>query len=223
MGPVIGDILPLALGIAISPLPIMATTIMLLSPKARGTSVGFLIGWVAGIALMTTLFVLLAQLLPSVRPHTPALLTGAVELLLGLLLIVLAVRTWRNRPRAGESAPVPRWINAIDALTFWRGLAVGFVYSAFRPKNLLISLAAGVVIGSAGLDLAPSAIVLAIFIVFAASTIAAPVAAYFSGAPKVTTGLEGLREWLLRNVSTVTATTLLFLGVVIVGMGIAQF
>jgi len=143
--------------------------------------------------------------------------------LLGLLLIVLAVRSWNVRPRAGETPPVPRWINAIDALTLWRGLAVGFVYSAFRPKNLLISLAAGVVIGSAGLDLAPSAIVLAIFIVFAASTIAAPVVAFFSGAPKVTSGLEGLREWLLRNVSTVTATTLLFLGVVIVGMGIAQF
>ena len=223
MGPVIGDILPLALGIAISPLPIMATTIMLLSPKARGTSVGFLIGWVAGITLMTTLFVVLAQLLPSTRPHTPALITGIVEILLGLVLVGLAVRTWLARPRAGEKPPVPRWINAIDSLTLWRGLAVGFVYSAFRPKNLLISLAAGVVIGSAGLRLAPSAIVLVIFIVFAASTIAAPVVAYFSGAPRVTTGLEGLREWLLRNVATVTSTALLFLGVVIVGMGIAQF
>ena len=223
MGPVIGDILPLALGIAISPLPIMATTIMLLSPKARGTSVGFLIGWVAGITLMTTLFVVLAQLLPSTRPHTPALITGIVEILLGLLLVGLAVRTWRARPRAGEKPPVPRWINAIDSLTLWRGLAVGFVYSACRPKNLLISLAAGVVIGSAGLRLAPSAIVLVIFIVFAASTIAAPVVAYFSGAPRVTTGLEGLREWLLRNVATVTSTALLFLGVVIVGMGISQF
>ena len=223
MGPVIGDILPLALGIAISPLPIMATTIMLLSPKARGTSVGFLIGWVAGITLMTTVFVLLAALLPSVRPHAPAVLTGVVEILLGLLLVVLAVRTWHSRPRAGESPPVPRWITAIDSLTLWRGLAVGFVYSAFRPKNLLISLAAGVVIGSAGLAAAPATVVLAIFVVFAASTIAAPVVAFFSGAPKVASGLEGLREWLLRNVSTVTSTALLFLGVVIVGMGIAQF
>ncbi|GAB3606497.1 hypothetical protein GCM10027413_19060 [Conyzicola nivalis] len=223
MGPVIGDVLPLALGIAISPLPIMATTIMLLSPKARGTSVGFLIGWVAGITVMTTLFVLLAALLPSVRPHTPNVLIGAIEMLLGLLLIVLAVRTWRARPRAGESPPVPRWITAIDSLTLWRGLAVGFVYSAFRPKNLLISLAAGVVIGSARLALAPATVVMAIFVALAASTIAAPVVAFFSGAPRVTTGLEGLREWLLRNISTVTATALLFLGVVIVGMGIAEF
>jgi len=48
MGSVIGDILPLALGIAISPIPIIAAILMLLSPKAKGTSVGFLIGCYAG-------------------------------------------------------------------------------------------------------------------------------------------------------------------------------
>ena len=48
---VIGAILPLALGIAISPIPIIAAILMLLSPKARGTSVGFLLGWVLGIVV----------------------------------------------------------------------------------------------------------------------------------------------------------------------------
>jgi hypothetical protein len=47
----IGDILPLALGIMISPIPIIAAILMLLSPKAKGTSVGFLVGWVAGIVV----------------------------------------------------------------------------------------------------------------------------------------------------------------------------
>jgi hypothetical protein len=34
MGSVIGEILPLALGIAISPIPIIAAILMLLSPRA---------------------------------------------------------------------------------------------------------------------------------------------------------------------------------------------
>jgi len=42
---VIGDILPLALGVAISPIPIIAAILMLFSPRATGTSVGFLVGW----------------------------------------------------------------------------------------------------------------------------------------------------------------------------------
>ena len=35
MGTAIGEILPLAVGIAISPIPIIAAILMLLSPKAR--------------------------------------------------------------------------------------------------------------------------------------------------------------------------------------------
>ena len=47
---VIGDILPLALCVAISPIPIIAAILMLFSPRAAGTSSGFLIGWRAGRA-----------------------------------------------------------------------------------------------------------------------------------------------------------------------------
>ena len=40
MGSVIGEILPLAVGIAISPIPIIAAILMLLSPKAKATAWG---------------------------------------------------------------------------------------------------------------------------------------------------------------------------------------
>ena len=223
MGPVIGELLPLSLGIAISPMPIMATTVMLLSPKARGTSVGFLVGWVAGIAVMVALFAFLSSLLPALGPHSPWGVVGVVEILLGLVLLGLAVRTWQSRPRSSDRVAVPRWVRAIDSLTLWRALAIGFVYSAFRPKNLLLSFAAGVVIGSASLPLVPSVVSGSVFLVIAASTIATPVVAFFSGAPRVTSSLEELREWLMRNVSTITATALVFLGVLLIGMGVAQF
>ncbi|GAA4234139.1 hypothetical protein GCM10022254_38320 [Actinomadura meridiana] len=50
MGEVIGDVLPLAVGVAISPIPIIAVILMLLTPWARATGLGFLGGWTAGIA-----------------------------------------------------------------------------------------------------------------------------------------------------------------------------
>ena len=65
MNVVIGEILPLALGVAISPIPVMAAILMLLSPNAKGTSVGFLVGWVAGIVVAVTAFTLLASVLPE--------------------------------------------------------------------------------------------------------------------------------------------------------------
>ncbi|UUT36730.1 GAP family protein [Microbacterium elymi] len=85
MGAVIGEILPLALGIAISPIPIIAAILMLLSPKARVTSVGFLLGWVAGIVVAVVVFTLLSSILPADDPSVSKPILGVVRLVLGAL------------------------------------------------------------------------------------------------------------------------------------------
>ena len=55
MRTVIGDFLPVALGVAISPVPIIAVILMLLAPNATASSVAFLLGWVVGITLVVGL------------------------------------------------------------------------------------------------------------------------------------------------------------------------
>jgi hypothetical protein len=72
MGQVIGDLLPLAIGVTISPIPIIAVILMLLAPEAGGASTGFLAGWVMGIAGATVGFLLLAGMLDlgHMRPPT---------------------------------------------------------------------------------------------------------------------------------------------------------
>lgn len=58
-----GEILPLALGIAISPVPIIAGILMLLAPRARATSSGFSLGWFFRVVVAVALFVVLAAAL----------------------------------------------------------------------------------------------------------------------------------------------------------------
>jgi hypothetical protein len=53
VGNAIGNVLPLALGVAISPIPIIAVILMLLSPKAHTNGPAFLVGWVAGLAAVS--------------------------------------------------------------------------------------------------------------------------------------------------------------------------
>lgn len=67
MGEVIGELLPLALGIAISPVPIIAVILMLLAPRAALTSAGFMIGWVTGIVVATVVVLLIAGMRTSAR------------------------------------------------------------------------------------------------------------------------------------------------------------
>ncbi|MDR6905979.1 threonine/homoserine/homoserine lactone efflux protein [Agromyces sp. 3263] len=223
MGPIIGDILPLALGIAISPIPIIAAILMLLSPKAKGTSVGFLIGWVLGIVVAVVLFTLLASVIPENDPDASKPVSGVIKIVLGIALLFLALRQWRSRPKPGEEPELPKWMAAIDQMTAGRGLVLGFLLSAVNPKNLLMAVAAGVIIGTAGLAVGEAAVVILVFVLIAASTVAIPVIAYLVASKRMAGPLEALRGWLVHNNATVMAVLLLVIGVVVIGKGIGSF
>ncbi|WP_430647117.1 GAP family protein [Agromyces sp. GXS1127] len=223
MGAAIGDILPLAVGIAISPIPIIAAILMLLSPRARVTSVGFLGGWVLGIAVAATVFTLLSAVLPQGDSDDPKPVTAVMQLILGAGLLFLALRQWRSRPAPGEEPPLPKWMAGIDAMTAGRAFGLGFLLAAVNPKNLLLGAGAGLAIGSAGLGVGPAAVVLLVFTVIAAASVALPVIAYLVASDRMSAPLERLRGWLVHNNATVMAVLLLVIGAVLIGKGIANF
>lgn len=223
MNSVIGEILPLALGIAISPIPIIAAILMLLSPKARGTSVGFLIGWVLGVVVAVVVFTLVSALLPAAGDEGSQPVAGVVKLVLGAALLLMAARQWRSRPTGDAEPPLPKWMEAIDSMTTARGLLLGFALSGLNPKNLLLGAAAGVSIGSAGLSVGAAMVAIIIFTVIAASTVAVPVIAYLAASSRMARPLEALRAWLVHNNATVMAVLLLVIGVVLIGKGIGSF
>ena len=51
MGAAVGEILGNAIGVAISPVPIIAVILMLFTSRAVANSLGFLLGWVVGLTV----------------------------------------------------------------------------------------------------------------------------------------------------------------------------
>lgn len=223
MAAVIGDLLPLALGIAISPVPIIAAILMLLSPKARVTGVGFLLGWIAGIVVVVTVFALLAGIIPEADSNGSQPIVGAFQLILGAILLLLAVRQWRSRPKPGEAPALPAWMHAIDSFTVVKALGVAFLLSGVNPKNLLLGAAAGVIVGDAALDAGATVIVIAVYTVIAAITVAVPVIGYLIASARLAEPLAALRDWLQKENAVIMAVLLLVLGVTLIGKGIASF
>lgn len=223
MGAVIGDILPLALGIAISPIPIIAAILMLLSPKARVTSVGFLLGWIIGIVVAVVVFTLVSSVLPEEDPSASKPIEGVIKLALGALLLLLAIKQWRGRPQGGQTPVLPKWMQAIDKITFPVALGLGFLLSAVNPKNLIMAAGGGVAIGSASLDTGSIVIVVVIFTLLAACTVAIPVIAYLFAADRLRAPLDALRGWLEKENAVIMAVLLLVIGVVMIGKGIGSF
>ncbi|MDR7183973.1 threonine/homoserine/homoserine lactone efflux protein [Microbacterium trichothecenolyticum] len=223
MGAVVGEILPLALGVAISPIPIIAAILMLLSPRARVTSVGFLLGWVLGIVVAVSVFTLLSSILPEQDEDASKPIQGVIQLVLGAGLLLLALRQWRGRPKAGEEPQMPKWMQAIDKVTFPVACGLGFLLSAINPKNLLLAAAAGVDIGSAGLDVGSIVLVIVVFTLIAASTVLVPVVGYLIAAEKLRGPLDALRVWLSKENAVIMAVLLLVIGVSLIGKGVGSF
>ena len=59
----------------------------------------------------------------------PSTVSSVLKLVAGVLLLAIAVRQWRGRPKPGEGAQVPKWMSALDSFTFGKALGLGFVLS----------------------------------------------------------------------------------------------
>ena len=222
MGTVIGDLLPLAVGVAVSPVPIIAVILMLLAPRATAASVGFAVGWVIGIVVVTTITLAVASGadIDSASESGPSTGAAWVEIVLGVLLLAIAVKQWRGRPRPGEEAKLPKWMAAIDHFNAGKALGLGFLLSAINPKNLLMCVGAGIAVAGGGLDGGEQVVTIAVFTLLAASTVLVPVIGYLVAKERMRHPLDELKVWLQANNATVMAVLVLVIGVTLVGKGI---
>ena len=215
MGDAIGDTLGYAVGIAVSPIPIAAVILMLFSGRARINSVSFMVAWVAGIALVTTVVVLIPGL--EADNSEPSNTTGWTKLVLGVLLLAVGVRQWRTRPGPGDEVAVPGWMAKIDELKPGAAFGLGFLLSALNPKNLLLAVAAGISIGALPLSTGETVGAVAVFTVIAAISVLVPVIAYLIAGPRLDPTLDTAKGWLIGNNAAVMAVLFLVFGVSLFG------
>lgn len=219
----IGENLPLAIGIAISPIPIIASILMLLSPRARRTSLAFGFGWLVGVVLSVVAFTLLAGVLPERHADGSRPGFAVLQVVLGVALLVLCARRWRSRPQPDEDAKLPAWMAAIDAIGTPKALTLGFLLAAINVKNLMLSLSAGATFGHADLGTRATAGTIAIFVVIAVSTVAIPVIAFQLAPQRIGARLGPVRSWLVAHNAAIMSVLLLVLGAHVLGKGIAGF
>jgi len=218
VGTAIGAILASAVGVAISPVPIIAVILMLFSGAATRNSVSFLAGWVIGL-LGAGLIVLGIGFAES--DDGPTTVSGVIKILIGVVFVALGVKQWGSRPGPGEHAQMPGWMESIDDFTMGKSFGIGLLLAAVNPKNLGLTIAAASTISAAGLSSGEEIIVLVVFVVLASLTVALPVIANLIAGEKAAPALETMKEWLIANNATVMAVLFVVLGAKVLGDGIA--
>lgn len=220
MGEVLGELLPLATGVAVSPIPIIGVILMLLAPQARAASVAFAVGWLTGITAITVVVVVVADGADAGAAGTPSTVASWVKIVLGALLLVLAFGQFRHRPAAGEAAALPKWMAAIDSIHTPQAAGLGFALAAINPKNALLCVTAGVTTGQAELPTSDVVVVVAIFVLLAGVTVVVPVLAYLVAQDRMHRPLDELKGWLQQHNAVVMGVLLLVLGMSTVGKGL---
>jgi threonine/homoserine/homoserine lactone efflux protein len=220
VGQAIGDLLPFAIGVALSPIPIIAIILMLMSTRAGANGASFLVGWVVGVTGASAVLFAVSSGIGSGNNGAPSTSSSVFKLAAGVGLLLLARRSIRKRPKQGEAAELPKWLANIDALTPAKAAALGVALSALNPKNLLMVAGAMVALSQYHLSDGDIVVVIAVFVLVAVSTVAAPVAIFAVAGTKAKPRLDRSKVWLSQNNATVMAVLLLVIGVVLIGKGI---
>jgi threonine/homoserine/homoserine lactone efflux protein len=215
----IGGLLPSAVGVALSPIPIIAVVVMLGTPRARTNGPAFALGWVAGLVVVSVVVVVLAG---GADDPDSATSTGVdwAQVGIGVLFLALAGRQWRRRPRDGTQAEMPSWMSSVDHFGAAKALGLGVVLSAVNPKNLALTAAAAASIAQAGVDAGDEVVAIAVFVGLASVTVVGSVVAYLVAPSRVSGALSSLKDVMATHNAVIMVVIFLVLGAKVLGEGL---
>lgn len=223
LGDAIGQVLSLGVAVGLSPIPIVGVVQMLATPRARVNGPAFLVGWMAGLAVLGTIVLLVSSGADASDQGQPADWVNVLKLVLGVVLLLVAVKQWRGRPRAGEEAPLPKWMDTIDTVRPGKAAALGVLLSAVNPKNLVLTVGAAAAIAQTGVSAGRQAAALAVFVVIGTFGTGTAVALYFALGERSKHILDELKDWMAGHNAAIMAVICLVIGAKLVGDAISGF
>ena len=220
LGDAIGDLLPSALAVALTPVPIVAIVLVLGAPNARSAGPAFVFGWIGGLVFIAAVVVLLVGGEDDPDSDDPGL--DWLKIAIGVLFLLMAARQWTKRPAHDEEPATPGWMTSIARATPRKALLLGATFSGANPKNLALTVAASASIVEAGLDQADTAIAIVVFIALASVTVAGPLLFYLLDADRAARPLTAVKQFMSDNDVVIKMVVLLLLGAVILGDGLGD-
>jgi threonine/homoserine/homoserine lactone efflux protein len=221
LGQAIGDLLPSALAVALSPIPIVAVVLVLGAPRARTSGPTFAAGWILGLVVVSV--AVLALVGPGSDPDSDDPGVSWLKVAIGVLFLVMAAKQWAKRPRDGVEPQEPAWMATVDRATPARAALLGLALSGANPKNLALTLAAAASIAESGLDPADEAIATAAFVVVGSLTVAGAVLFQLVAGDRAARPLAAVKRFMSDNNATIMMIVLLLLGAKLLGDGIGGF
>src|SRR5262245_26076729 len=211
MGHGISEVLPYAIGVAISPIPIIAVILMLFSKRAKVNGPVFLLGWVIGLSVVVAVVYAIAHAANASTDSTASDTVSWIKVGLGLVLIGAARRRYAKRPQPGEDPEMPKWMATVDDMKPGAAFVLAIVCAAVNPKNLILAAGAAAGVAQVNGSVGDAVVALLVFVVIASLSVGGAVAYYFIGGEKARRVLDERKAWLTLHNSAVMAVVFLIL------------
>ncbi len=205
-----------AVGILVSPFPIVGLILILLSKKAKSNSIFYMLGWIFG---NTAVFIISMLLIGGAvgSQEDPSLVKQIILFILGGLMILLAIKQFMQRPKGNEEPKTPKWFAKMSNIKPLGAAGFGVILSAANPKNLLLGITAGVSVGALTLSADQSVLITVIYVLLASSSIWIPTLVFLLAGDHIKHVLDEMREWLVRHNAAIMSVLFLFIGLDIIG------
>ncbi len=216
------NILPLALGAAISPTALMGIIILLsISNRPKLQGFGYYIGAIILIIIVVILGILLGAGITSVTPK-PNPILDSIDILLGIILFLAGIK----RIFQAQKSPT-RLFHGDDKsksnlVFFIKGVSYGFGLFLINFSTSIIVLEAGKEIGASSVDLIGKLTVVIILTIITLLVCEVPLLMYFAYPEKANNILSKVNKWMQTNGHILMGVVILVIGVYLIWIGLIR-
>jgi len=211
----------LGLAIAVcSPVSVVTVIVLLTMPSGRRRGIAFVLGWLVAIGVIAAVVVGFAHGQDfSSHKTTPSRAASWAEIVVGLIVVLAALRVLRRGKRGATSieAPeseTPKWLNRLDRTNWLLAVVVGAFMLTYS-----LTIAAAAEILKANVSAGDDAIAFGVFAVASILSIVAPLVVALLAPDRADQRLAAWRRWLLGNARLIGLVALVVIGVALVVRG----
>ncbi|MGH2905404.1 MAG: GAP family protein [Solirubrobacterales bacterium] len=213
MNDAIRNMLPFAIGVAVSPIPIVAVVLMLTSRRGKANGLAFVAGAALGLALIGGAVLIAGSNGFFVIAGTNDDDAKRLDLIFGVLLLLGAARSFRKwLKQRNEPRQTPKWMDRLDHVTPIKAGAIALGLAFVNFKNLVLTMAGMTEIMKGTLSETERWTALAIFILIGIAGPAVPVAIAYVAGERAPAKLDALKLWLIAHNNALLAVILLAIG-----------
>jgi fumarate reductase subunit C len=216
----LSQIIPLALGAAVSPTALMGIILLLsISKRPKLQGFGYYFGSIILILIVVILGILLSAGVTSLSP-TPNPTLAGIDVLLGIILLLFGIKRIFNSQSAPKKLFQGIGKESSNLILFIEGLSFGFGMFLINFSTTIIILEAGKEIGVSLVDPIGKSIIVIILIFITLIVCEVPLAIYFLFPEKANNILSKVNKWMQRNGHYLMGVVIVVIGLYLVWVGL---